>query len=139
MSLPQIEKRVRRLEALSLPVDCRCNCRTEEVTLYHNAADLARIITARCPVHGIRDLGCVSWVPSGMPLNVEDRCFCSCPPCPAREWLEGKRGPLTEDEQDEECRSWKQQLTTEATAESDRDQATVTRLLQKYRARRERK
>ena len=117
MSVIRNEHRIRKLEHLRLTVDGHCNCREgDQETLYHGAADLERIIAVRCPLHGIRRLGRVSWVPSGMPLRAEDRDLCVCPACAAREWLEGRRGPLTEDEQEAECLNWAQQLTEEADA-----------------------
>lgn len=131
MSLIDNENRIRKLEQLCAAVDSRCNCREDdEETFYHNIPDLEKIIAVRCPVHGRRVLERVSWVPSGMPLRAEDRHLCLCPPCPAREWFEGRRGPLTEEEQERECHSWEEQLSEQGIASFHQDQIKVKRVLQ---------
>jgi len=104
MGLPALEKRMRVLE-LALLREARgmqCSCRPGQETGYHNAEELEKILKIRCPVHNIRDLGYLRWTPSGMPLRPEDRDFCSCPPCAIRDFLQGERGPLTEEEQQAE-------------------------------------
>jgi hypothetical protein len=133
MSFIRIGKRVDKLERSSIFVNGRCNCRREQLTFYHSAADLERIMTLHCPVHGVRELGRVSWVPSGTPLIGPDRDLCSCRPSPAREWREGRRGPLTAEEWEEECRSGEEQLSTEAIGKFQADQTCVRQLLQQYR------
>ena len=44
-----------------------CNCRGGEATVYHTAADLARIRNVHCPVHGERDLGLLVCLPPRQP------------------------------------------------------------------------
>jgi hypothetical protein len=116
-----------------------CNCRGGEATVYHTAADLARIRNVHCPVHGERDLGLLVCLPPGGPLRPDDRALCSCPPCAAREWREGQRGPLTEGEREDEIRSWEEQLSGEAMEKFDHDQAQVKPLLRQCRRRRGRR
>ena len=133
-NLPALEKRVGALEAASLmkSVNKDCDCRVGQTTRYHTAADLGHIMSVSCPVHSFRDLGDLLWVPPGTPLRPEDRYLCSCPPCPTRDLLEGKRGALTEKEQEEECRSWEPELT-EHTEENLRiERAQLEALLQTY-------
>jgi len=72
----------------------------------------------RCPVHIFCDLGELSWAPVSMPLRTEDRPLCCCPRSPTREWLECKRGPLTEEEQLQECLSWERALTEDLETEA---------------------
>lgn len=126
------EKRLRALEAVS---SCRagCQCRVSQETLFHSAADLERIMSIRCPVHIFRDLGELCWAPASMPLRAEDRPLCSCSPSPTREWLEGKGGPLTKQEQIEEGLSWDQALS-----EDPDDKMKIETLLSNYKARRRR-
>src|ERR1700674_4333473 len=109
MNMTRINQRLRALETAT---DSRagCRCRFPGKTFFHSVADLERILSLRCPVHIFCDLGELSWVPASMPLRTEDSPLCSCPPSPTREWLEGKRGPLTADEQTVECLSWEQAL-----------------------------
>jgi hypothetical protein len=122
----RIKKRLRALEAASR-FSAGCKCRFSDETLFHSAADLERIMSVRCPVHIFRDLGELSWAPSSMPLRTEDRPLCSCPPSPTREWLAGKRGPLTEEEQKQECLAWEQALS-----EDPEDKMRVEVLLNNY-------
>jgi hypothetical protein len=126
----RLAARVNTLEAVVR--GATCNCRVDEETLYHTAADLARIMSVRCPVHNQRDLGYMLWLPPSSPLRLEDRELCSCPPCAAREWREGRRGPLTEEEREQEYRSWEEQLSGEAAEQFRRDQARSRQLLQRY-------
>jgi hypothetical protein len=121
-----IKKRLRALEAL-IRFGAGCKCRFLHVTLFHSVADLERIMRVRCPVHAFCDLGELFWAPLSMPLRTEDRPLCSCPPSPTREWLEGKRGPLTEEEQTQECLSWEQALS-----EDPEDKMRVEALLNSY-------
>lgn len=91
-----------------------CKCRpSSETTFYHTADDLERIMRIRCPLHIFRNLGQLSWAPSSMPLQPEDCELCSCPPSPTRDWLQGLRGPLTEQEQSVECLSWEKTISEE--------------------------
>ena len=84
-------------------------------------------MSVTCPVHIVRELGELSWVPVSKPLRTEDQLLCSCGPSPTREWLGGKRGPLTEEEQTQECLSWEQALS-----EDPEDKMRVAALLSKY-------
>lgn len=132
MSLRQREEIIRKLERQIRAGDTRCNCRQgDEETFYHSAADLEKILAVPCPVHGNRSLGHVSWVPSGTPLKGEDRQLCVCPPSPAREWQEGRRGPLTGEEQEAECGNWMQEVTEEADRRFHQEQIKVRSLLQR--------
>jgi hypothetical protein len=83
-------------------------------------------------VHGVRDLGHLRWVGNGLPLQPEDQDLCSCPPCPVREFLRGRRGPLTELEQEQEERRWEREYTAASDEEFRREQAHLEGLLQQY-------
>jgi len=126
MSVGKIERRIERLEATF------CNCRRNEATAYHNSPELAAIRSIRCPVHGARDLGVIVRMPSSRPLRPEDRDFCSCLPCAAREWREGKRGPLTAEEWEEEYRSWEEQVTDEAMEPVRQEETRAQSLVRQY-------
>lgn len=108
-------------------ISAGCKCRFSEQTFFHSGADLERIMSVRCPLHIFRDLGNLSWAPLSMPLRAEDRPLCTCSPSPTREWLEGKRGPLTEEEQTQECLSWEQALS-----EDPEDKMKVDALVNNY-------
>jgi hypothetical protein len=86
----------------------------------------------RCPAHGFRDLGYLRWLPSELPLQPDDQNLCSCPPCPVREFLQGRRGPLTEVEQEEEEQRWERECDPGSDEEFRRKQARAEQLLQKY-------
>jgi hypothetical protein len=134
MGLPSLEKRVRALEAnaLSTSVNKDCTCRSGRKTYYHTAADLEAIMSVPCPVHGFRDLGNLLWVPLGTPILPEDWQLCSCPSCPTRDWLGGKRGPLTKEEQEQECRNWEAELTAPMAEKLRIERARERALLQTY-------
>jgi hypothetical protein len=121
-----ITKRLRVLEAATR-VSAGCNCRFLQVTFFHSVADLEQILCIHCPVHPFRDLGELSWAPLSMPLRREDGPLCSCPPSPTREWLSDKRGPLTAEEQTQECLNWEQQLS-----EDPEQQMRVEAILNNY-------
>ncbi len=131
---PSLEKRVKALEAIAsrTSVNKACTCRSEKKTYYHTAADLEQIMGVNCLVHGFRDLGILLWVPPGTPILPEDRPLCSCPSCPTRDWLEGKRGPLTIEEQEEECRGWEPELTADMREKLRIERAQVKELVRKY-------
>ena len=129
----RLNTRIRALEtAVAVRSGRECNCRYNQETSYHSAAELAQIMEIRCPMHEVRDLGHLRWVPSGLPLRTEDREFCSCPPFAIREFLQGSRGPLTQEEQEEACRVWDEQFTEQADQSFHADQVHVRLLLQKY-------
>jgi len=131
MALPTLEKRVRALEAIALTsVNKDCRCRLGRKTYYHTPADLEHIMSVSCPVHEFRDLGNLLWMPLGTPLRLEDSHLCLCPSSATRDWLEGKRGPLTEQEQEEECRTW--ELTADTEVDVRIERVTVEKLLQTY-------
>ena len=134
MDLPSLEKRVRALEANALRtiVNKDCTCRSGRKTYYHIPEDLEQIISVPCPAHGFRDLGELLWVPPGTPILPEDRHLCSCASCPTRDLLEGKRGPLTKEEQAEECRRWDAELTAPMAEELRIERAREKALLQTY-------
>ena len=126
MDMTLIEKRLRALETIAR-VTAGCKCRFSQETFFHSVADLERIMSVCCPVHIFCDLGELSWAPFSMPLRTEDRLLCSCPSSPTREWLEGNRGPLMEEEQTQECLSWERVLS-----EDPEDKKRVEDLLNKY-------
>jgi uncharacterized Zn finger protein (UPF0148 family) len=86
----------------------------------------------RCPAHGFRDLGYLRWLPSGLPLQSDDQDLCSCPLCPVREFLQGRRGPLTEAEQANVERRWEEEFGASSDEAFRREQARVEQLRQKY-------
>jgi len=134
MDLPNLRKRVRALEAIVFRTSANkdCTCRSGRKTYYHTAADLEQIMSVRCSAHGFRDQGDLLWVPPGTPLLPEDRHLCSCPACPTRDLLEGKRGPLTIEEQQGECRSWDPEPTEEMREKLQIERAREQLLLQEY-------
>jgi hypothetical protein len=109
-----------------------CNCRSGEETRYHTAADLARILSVPCPAHEVRHVGWLLWVPPSTPLRLEDRSLCSCPPSAGRSWREGTRGPLNDEEREQEYGRWEEQLGAEAREQFRRDQVLIKRLLHAY-------
>jgi hypothetical protein len=116
-----------------------CNCRNGEETRYHTAAELSRILNVRCPVHEVRDVGWLLWVPPSTPLRREDRSLCSCPPCAGRSWREGTRGPLNDEEREQEYGRWEEQLGADAKERFRRDQVRVKRLVHVYERNKRRK
>jgi hypothetical protein len=134
MDLPSLEKRVRALEgnALRTIINKDCTCRPGRRTYYHTAADLEQIMGVNCLAHGFRDLGNLLWVPPGTPILPEDRHLCSCPSCPTRDWLAGKRGPLTTEEQKEECRGWEAESTADMKEKLRVERAQEKALLRTY-------
>jgi hypothetical protein len=62
-----------------------------------------------------------------MPLRAEDKALCSCPSSPTRDWLDGERGPLTDEEQTQECLTWERALS-----EDPEDKKRVEALLNSY-------
>jgi hypothetical protein len=132
MGIAALEKRVRALEQVFKAAGKQCNCRTGEQTTYHSAEELKNLMGIRCPAHGFRDLGYLRRLPSGLPLQPDDHNLCSCPPCPVRELLQGRRGPLTDVEQEEEEQKWEREFGASSDQEFRRQQARVEQLLQKY-------
>jgi hypothetical protein len=132
MRFAALEKRVRALERAFSAAGKPCVCRPGRQTSYHTAEELKKMIEIPCPAHGFRDLGHLRWLSSGLPLQPEDWELCSCPPSPVREFLQGRRGPLTEAEQAEEERRWERECVPSRGEEVCREQARAERLLQKY-------
>lgn len=91
-----------------------------------------------CPAHGFCDLGEFLWVPPGMPLRPEDRGLCCCSPNPTRDWLEDKRGPLTEEEQEAECSTWELEASA-GLEESVRNEKAQCELILKTYAKKKRR
>jgi len=89
-------------------------------------------MNVRCAVHGFRDLGHLRWLPSGLPLQPDDQHLCACPPCPVREFLQGRRGHLTEAEQEKEEQRWERECSASSDEEFRHEQARVEQLLEKY-------
>jgi hypothetical protein len=100
--------------------------------LYHNAAELARILAVSCPAHSICDLGEVMWVGKSLPLRRDDEQFCSCPPSPVRELLLGRRGPLDEAEHRAQEERWMREYGPSSDEQFRRDQERVKQLLRIY-------
>src|SRR5690348_4509137 len=123
MSVAALEKRLIKIEAYLGKNGC--TCRPGQDTTYHTASDLGRILNVACPMHRFRDLGRLLWVPAGTPLLPQDRDLCGCPPNPGRDWLAGTRGPLTEQEQNEECSLWQDEFSEKARQGFKTEQASV--------------
>lgn len=132
MGFAALEKRIRALERFFSAPGKKCNCRTGEQTTYHNAEELRKLMEIRCPAHGFRDLGRLRWLPRGLPLRPDDHNLCSCSPCPTRELLQGRRGPLTDLEHEEETQRWERGFGPGSDQAFREEQARVARLRQKY-------
>ena len=132
MSFAALEKRIRALEYAFSATGKLCNCRTGEKTTYHSAEELKKLMDIRCPAHGFRDLGHLRWLPSGLPLRPDDQDLCSCPPCPVHDFLQGRRGPLTEAEQEKEERRWEAEYGTSSDGKFRREQTLVEQVLRRY-------
>lgn len=126
MFIRMIEKRLHALEDQN-DASAGCKCRSLQQTFFHSHADLERLVSVCCPVHVFCDLGELSWAPISMPLRAEDQPLCSCPSSPTRDWLDGKRGALTEEEQTQECLTWDRELS-----EDPEDKKRVEDLLHRY-------
>jgi hypothetical protein len=132
MGIAALEKRVRALEQALSATGKQCSCRAGGQTTYHSAEELKNLMDIRCPAHGFRDLGYLRQLPSGLPLQPDDQNLCSCPPCRVREFLQGRRGPLTDVEQQEEEQRWERECGPGSDEEFGRKQARIEQLLQKY-------
>lgn len=132
MGFAGLEKRIRVLERFFSATGKQCTCRTGVETTYHNATELKKLMEIRCPVHGFRDLGYLRWLPSGLPLQPDDHNLCCCPPCPVRELLQGRRGPLTDLEQEEEMQRWEREYGPSSGDEFRNEEVRLARLRQKY-------
>ena len=132
MGFAALEKRIRALEQAFAATGDQCNCRTGQHTAYHSAAELKKLMAIRCPAHGFRDLGYMRWLPARLPLRAEDQTFCSCPPCSVREFLLGRRGPLTEEEQKGVEHMWEEEFGADQAEAFRREQARLEPLLRKY-------
>ena len=132
MGIAALERRVRALEQALLAAGKQCNCRTRGQTNYHNSEELKNLMEISCPRHNFRELGSLRLLPSGLPLQPDDRNFCSCPPCQLREFLQGQRGPLTEAEQESLERMWEEEFGAGSGQASCREQARLEALLRKY-------
>jgi len=126
MDSRELEKRIRALQR-KRELRAGCTCRKEGMSFYHCLSELEKILSVGCVVHGTRYVAEVSWAPSSMPLAIEDRPFCSCHPSATREWLEGERGPLTEEEQLQEYLTWEQALS-----EDPQEKMQIQTLLENY-------
>ena len=132
MGIAALEKRVGALEQALSATGKPCSCRTGEQTTYHSAEELRKLMDIRCPGHGFRDLGVLRWLPSALPLRSDDENLCSCPSCPVREFLLGKRGPLTEVEQEKEEQRWEAQGGASSEEAFRREQALLENLFRQY-------
>lgn len=132
MGFAALEKRIRALEHLFAATGKPCSCRAGGQTTYHSAEELKTIMRVRCAAHGFRDLGHLRWLPSGLPLQTDDQNLCSCPPCPVREFLQGRRGPLTEVEQEKQEQRWEKECDANSDEEFRREQTRIEQLLQRY-------
>ena len=129
MGFPHLE---RRIAALERALRGACNCRREQATGYHTLAELDALMSIRCPVHGRRDLGVVVWLPPDSPLLPADRELCLCSPSAAREWREGRRGPLTEEEREQVYARWEEQVSGEAAGKIRQEQTRARQLLYQF-------
>jgi hypothetical protein len=134
MSRAALKKRITKLELFVLRRG-GCTCRSGQQTFYHTAAELEQILNVGCPVHGFRDLGCILWVPSGIPMHPEDRDLCGCPSHPGRDWLAGKRGPLAQQEMEESCGQWQAELSEKARQDFRTQQKRSEELITVYQRR----
>jgi hypothetical protein len=125
------EKRLRKIEVVFAKKN-GCTCRPGQETTYHTPEDLEKIMAVGCPVHGFRELGRFSWVHETSPLRLEDRNLCNCPANPTRDWLADTRGPLSRDEQEEQCRGWHQAFSSEGRQMFRAQQGRVTILIKNY-------
>jgi hypothetical protein len=132
MGFAALERRVRALEQAFSEAGKQCSCRIGGRTIYHCTEELRKILDTRCDVHGFRDLGQLMWVGKGLVLQAEDQKFCFCPPCAAREFLWGRRGPLTEAEHEEEERRWDREYGQASHEEFRRELARAEKLLRQY-------
>ena len=132
MRISALEKRLRALEEAFSVAGKKCTCRRSGRTTFHTAEELARIMGIRCPAHGFCDLGYLRQLPRGLPLQPDDENFCSCPLRPVREFLRGRRGPLTDVEQEEEEQRWEREYGPESDQEFRHEQARIQKLLVKY-------
>jgi len=132
MGFAALEKRIRGLEQYLSATGKECNCRTGEQTTYHNAEELEKLMEIRCPAHGFRDLGHLRWLPRGLPLQSDDQSLCSCSPSPVREFLRGRRGPLTELEHQEWTQRWEREYGSSSDEKFRHEQARLARLRQEY-------
>lgn len=132
MGIAALEIRIRALEQFLSAIGKQCSCRTGGLTTYHNATELKKLMQIRCPVHGFRDLGRLRWLPSGLPLQPDDHNLCCCPPCPVRELLQGRRGPLTDLEHEEETQRWEREYGPSSEEEFRNEEVRVAGLRQKY-------
>jgi hypothetical protein len=132
MGFAALKKRIRVLEQAFSATGKQCICRTGGQTTYHSAKELKNLMDIRCPAHGFRDLGHLRWLTSGLPLQPDDQNLCSCPPCAVREFLQGRRGPLTEAEHAKEEQRWERASGAGSDEEFRREQARAEQLLQKY-------
>jgi hypothetical protein len=132
MGFALLEKRVRALEQAFSAIAKQCSCRSGKQTLYHSGEELKKLMDIRCPAHGFRDLGHLRWLPSGLPLRPDDQNLCSCSPSPVRDFLQGRRGSLTELEQEKEEQRWEQDYGASSDGEFRREQTRVGHLLKKY-------
>lgn len=128
----RLEKRILTLEGQLLALGSRCSCRSQGQTTFHNAEELRMIMDVRCQAHLFRDLGELSWLPSGLPLQSEDRRFCCCPQSQIREFILGRRQPLTERELREDQDRWEREYGPGAVEAWRRERANLSLLLQQY-------
>jgi hypothetical protein len=132
MRLTTLKEHVGALERAFAAAGKPCTCRIGTRTLFHTADELAKLMEVPCPAHGFRDLGDLRQVPKGLPLHPEDHAFCSCAPSPVREFLQGRRGPLTDLEQKEEEQRWERESCPDSDEKFRCEQARIERLLRKY-------
>ena len=131
-NLAALEKRLYLVERRFLSRSTDCCCRSGGETNYHIATELERIMSVRCPIHPFRDLGDISWVPTGTPLQPDNRHLCACPPSLTRDLLAGNIRFLTPEENGEECDKWRDEFTPKAEQDFRIEQARVAALLRKY-------
>ena len=93
-----------RIEKLEIRLSRVCeqaeaeSCICGKLIEYHTSYELELILAERCPVHGVAEPKFIWQISENMPLALEYRKYCKCPPNAWREFLEGKRPRPTRDE-----------------------------------------
>ena len=92
--IEKLEKRFSRVCEQAKAESCICG----KVLDYHTSDELELILAERCPVHGLAEPKFIWQISENMPLELEHRKYCKCPPNAWRAFLEGKRPRPTMDE-----------------------------------------
>lgn len=92
--IEKLEIRLSRVCEQAKAASCICG----KVLHYHTSDELELILAERCPVHGVAKPKFIWQRPQNMPLALEHRKYCKCPPNAWRAFLEGKRSRPAMDE-----------------------------------------